>query len=77
MQRRNNILKKVKNYIDNELKSIKFLGNTKEDNEELKLTDEILASSEILKYDYEEALNFWWQWFSDTLQKATKFMFCE
>ena len=58
MQRRNNILKKVKNYIDNELKSIKFLGNTKEDNEELKLTDEILASSEILKYDYEEALNF-------------------
>ena len=49
MQQRNNILKEVKNYIDNELNPSKknFLDSTKEDNEELKLTDEILASLEI------------------------------
>ena len=60
MQQRNNILKKVKNYIDNGLNPSKknFLNSTKEDYEELKSTDEILASLEISKYDYEEAPNF-------------------
>ena len=60
MQQRNNILKKVKNYIDNELNPSKktFLDNTKEDYEKLKSIDEILASLEISKYDYEEAPNF-------------------
>ena len=59
MQQRNNILKKVKNYIDNELNPSKknFLDSTKEDCEELKSIDEIVASSEISKYDYEEALS--------------------
>ena len=59
MQQRNNILKEVKNYIDNELNPSKknFLDSTKEDNEELKLTDEILASLEISKHDYEEELS--------------------
>ena len=58
MQQRNNILKKVKNYIDNELNPSKktFLDNTKEDYEKLKSIDEILASLEISKYDYEEEL---------------------
>ena len=60
MQQRNNILKKVKNYIDNELNPSKknFLDSTKEDYEELKSIDEILASLEISKHDYEEALYF-------------------
>ena len=59
MQQRNNILKKVKNYIDNELNPSKknFLDSTKEDYEELKSIDEILASLEISKHDYEEALS--------------------
>ena len=59
MQQRNNILKEVKNYIDNELNPSKknFLDSTKEDNEELKLTDEILASLEISKHDYQEELS--------------------
>ena len=57
MQQRNNILRKVKNYIDNELNTSKknFLDNTKEDYEEFKSNDEILASLEISKHDYEEA----------------------
>ena len=55
----NNILKKVKNYIDNELNTSnkKFLDITKEGYEELKSIDEILASLEISKHDYEEALS--------------------
>ena len=59
MQQRNNILKEVKNYIDNELNPSKknFLDSTKEDYEELKSIDEILASLEISKHDYEEALS--------------------
>ena len=59
MQQRNNILKKVKNYIDNELNLTKknFLDSTKEDYEELKSIDEILASLEISKHDYEEELS--------------------
>ena len=49
MQQRNNIFKKVKDYIDNELNPSKknFLGSTKEDYEESKPIDEILASLEI------------------------------
>ena len=56
MQQRNNVLKKVKNYIDNELNPSKknFLDSTKEGYEELNSIDEILAS---LKHDYEEALS--------------------
>ena len=59
MQQRNNTLKKVKNYTDNELNPSKknFLDSTKEDYEELKSIDEILASLEISKHDYEEALS--------------------
>ena len=59
MQQRNNILKKVKNYIDNELNPSKknFLDSTKEDYEELKSIDEILASLKISKHDYEETLS--------------------
>ena len=59
MQHRNDILKKVKNYIDNELNPSKenFLDSTKEDCEELKCIDEILASLEISKHDYEEAFS--------------------
>ena len=54
---RKNILKKVKNYIDNELNPSRknFLDSTK--NEELKSIDEILASLEISKHDYEEELS--------------------
>ena len=50
----NNILKKVKNYIDNELNTSnkKFLDITKEGYEELKSIDEILASLEISKHGY-------------------------
>ena len=49
----------MKNYIDNELNPSKenFLDSTKEDYEELKSIDEILASLEISKHDYEEALS--------------------
>ena len=58
MQQRNNILKKVKNYIAELNPSKKnFLNSTKEDYEELKSIDEILASLEISKHDYEEALS--------------------
>ena len=59
MQQRNNILKKMKNYIDNELNPLKenFFDSTKEDYEELKSINEILASLEISKHDYEEALS--------------------
>ena len=49
MQQRNNVLKKVKNYIDNELNPSKknFLDSTKEGYEELKSIYEILASLEL------------------------------
>ena len=52
-------MKKVKNYIDNELNPSEknFLDSTKEDYEELKSIDEILASFKISKHDYEEALS--------------------
>ena len=54
MQKINNILKQVKNNIDNELNPSKknFLDSTKEDYEELKSIDKILAYLEILKHDY-------------------------
>ena len=41
MQQRNNVLKKVKTYMDNELNQSKknFLDSTKEDYEELKSVD--------------------------------------
>ena len=47
----------MRNYIDNGLNPSKknFLDSTNEDYEELKSIDEILASSEISKHDYEEA----------------------
>ena len=79
MQQRNNILKEVKNYIDNELNPSKknFLDSTKEDYEELKSIDEILASRNFKTWLWRGTFNFWWHWFSDTLQKATKFIFCE
>ena len=56
MKQRNNILKKVKNHIDNELNTSKrnFLKITKEDYEELKSIGKILAYLEISKHDYEE-----------------------
>ena len=59
MQQRNIILKKVKNYIDNEWDPSKknFLDSIKEDYEELKSADEILASLEVSKHDYEDALS--------------------
>ena len=55
MQQRNNILKKVKNYINNELNPSKktFLERTIKHYEELKSIDEILGSLEISKHDYE------------------------
>ena len=48
----------MKNYIDNELNASKktFLDITKEGYEELKSIDEIIASLEVLKHDYEEKL---------------------
>ena len=54
MQQINNILKNVKNYIDNELNTSNenFLDITKEGYEELKSIDEILASLEISKHGY-------------------------
>ena len=59
MQQRNDILKKVKNYIDNKLNLSKknILDSTKEDYEELKSVDEILSYLEISKHDYEEELS--------------------
>ena len=59
LQQRNNILKNMENCIDNELNLSKknFLDSTKEDYEELKLIDEILASLETSKHNYEEALS--------------------
>ena len=60
MQQRNNILKKVKNYIDNELNPSKknFLGSTKEDYEELKSIVEILASLQISSMIMKRHLQF-------------------
>ena len=69
-------MKKVENYIDNELNPSKrnVLDTSKEDYEELKSIDKCLASLETSKHYYEEALSI-----SDdndfTLQKANKFMF--
>lgn len=59
MQRRNATLKKVKNYIDDDLNSSKknFLDNTKDDYVEMRSIDEILAFLEISKQDYEEVLS--------------------
>ena len=59
VQQKNNILKKVKNYIHDELNRWKknFLDSTKEDYEELKSIDEILASLEISKHGYEEVIS--------------------
>ena len=59
MQQRNDILKKLKNYIDNKLNLSKknILDSTKEDYEELKSVDEILSYLEISKHDYEEELS--------------------
>ena len=59
MQQRNNILKKVENYIDNKLNPSKknLLDSTKEDCEEINKIDEILASLEISKHDHKEALS--------------------
>ena len=56
MQQRNNILKKVKNYIDNELNPSKknFVDSTKEDYEKLKSIDN---EEDFSKHDYEEALS--------------------
>ena len=56
MQQRNNILKKVENYIDNPSKK-NLLDSTKDDCEEINKIDEILASLEISKHDYKEALS--------------------
>ena len=58
MQYRNTILKKVENYIDNELNPSKknFLDKTKDDYEELKSIEGILSLLEISSKDYEEAL---------------------
>ena len=52
-------MKKVKNYIDNELNPSKknFLDSTKKDYGELKSTDEIPASLGISKHDYGEVLS--------------------
>ena len=56
MQQRNNILKKVKNYIDNELNPSKknFVDSSKEDYEKLKSIDN---EEDFSKHDYEEALS--------------------
>ena len=47
----------MKNYIDNELNSSRknFFDSTKEDYEQLKSIDKILAFLEIPKHGYEEA----------------------
>ena len=59
MQYRNTILKKVKNYIDNELNPAKknFLHKAKDNYVELKLIEEILSLLEISSKNYEEALS--------------------
>ena len=59
IQQINNLLKEVKNYIDNELNPSKknFLDSTEKDYEELKSIDKILASLKISKHNYEEALS--------------------
>ena len=59
MQYRNTILKKVKNYIDNELNPAKknFLHKVKDNYVELKLIEEILSLLEISSKNYEEALS--------------------
>ena len=59
MQYRNTILKKVKNYIDNELNPSKkkFLDKTKDDYVELKSIEEISSLLEISPKVYEEALS--------------------
>ena len=59
MQYRNAILKKVKNYIENDLNPSKkkLLDKTKDDYVELKSIEEILSLLEISSKDYEEALS--------------------
>ena len=59
MQSRNTILKKVKNYIKNELNPSKkhFLDKTKDDYVELKSIEEIFSLLEISSKDYEEAFS--------------------
>ena len=59
MQYRNTILKKVKNYIDNEFNPWKknFLYKAKDDYVELKSIEQILSFLEISSKDYEEALS--------------------
>ena len=59
MQNRNTILKKVENYIGNELNPSKknFLDKTKDDYEELKSIEGILSLLEISSKDYKEALS--------------------
>ena len=49
----------MKNYFDNVLNPSQknFLDSTKEDYEQLKSIDEILASLQFSKHDYEEALS--------------------
>ena len=58
MQYRNTILRKVTNYIDNELNPLKenFLDNTKDDYIELKSIEGVLSLLEISSKEYEEAL---------------------
>ena len=57
MQSRNTILKKVKNYIKNELNPSKknFLDKTKDDYVELKSIEEIFSLLEMSSKDYEVA----------------------
>ena len=59
MQYRNTILKKVKNYIDNEFNPSKknFLDKANADYVELKSIEEILSLLEISPKDYQEALS--------------------
>ena len=59
MQYRNTILRKVKNYIDNDLNPSKknFLDKTKDDFVDLKSIEEILSLLKISSKDYEEALS--------------------
>ena len=78
MQQRNDILKKVNNYIDLELNPSKktFHDSTKEDYEELKSIDEILGSLKFQNMNMKRHFQFLMTIFSDKLQKTTKFMFC-
>ena len=59
MQYKNTILKKVKNYIDNELNPAKknFLHKAKDNYVELKSIEKILSLLEISSKNYEEALS--------------------